>query len=145
MASTVPPAPEAPVAPTAPDASAMPLAIPVAEAPAEPTNLDEAVAYARARLAREVGPAFRAGLPAGEVVAVKVPFRTRAGTHEYMWVELTEWDGSLLTGRLANDPRDVPGMRKGDVVRVNEAEIWDYVWKRADGTREGGWTKAFVR
>lgn len=146
----------------APVAEDAPPPVPVAEAaPVEPAGigarrpsatdaaapaatLADAQRLARERFARVVKPAFVAGLPPGEAVAVKAPFRARSGDDEYMWVELRRIDGAELSGVLLNEPYDVPGLRKGDPIQLSEADIFDYVWKRADGSREGNTTAAFL-
>jgi uncharacterized protein YegJ (DUF2314 family) len=129
-----------------------PLAIPVGEpaaaAPvpaAAPATLDEAKAAARERFETTVRDAFAKGLPAGSVVAVKAPFRTSAGGHEYMWVELRRWEGDVLAGVLKNQPVDVPGLQKGAAVTVRLADVYDYVWVKADGTKEGNTTAKFLK
>lgn len=119
---------------------------PSASAPADaaPTTLEAAQAAARARLTGPVRAAFEAGLPPGDALAVKAPFRTRAGGIEYMWVEVRSWTGDTLSGVLANAPWDVPDLRKGDTVDVPIADVFDYVHKRADGTKDGNTTAAFL-
>ncbi len=114
-------------------------------APTGPTNLDEAQRLAFDRFDRVVAPALRAGLPKGDAVAVKVPFRTRAGEVEYMWVELADVRGDELSGTLLNQPNDVAGLNKGDPITLRRAEMFDYVWKKSDGSREGNTTARFVR
>lgn len=141
-AAPVAPSPEAPVAASPP---AVP-GLPAAQLPEEPPqSLEEAQRQALARLDGPVRDAVIAGLPAGSAVAVKAPFRTAAGGVEYMWVELTRWDGDVLAGVLMNEPYDVPDLRKGQTVTVKRADVFDYVWKRADGTREGNTTAKFVK
>lgn len=136
------PAPTEPpvqVAAVAPVASA-----PASDVPPAPRSLREAQVLARERLESVVRPVWDRGLAPGEKVAVSVPFTTRTGTREYLWIELTEWRGDRMKGVLANEPINVPGLRKGDVVDVVQGDVFDYVWKRPDGTREGNWTRGFV-
>jgi hypothetical protein len=137
-AAAIPPQPEP--APTAPGAAPLP---PSPE-PLVPTSLEDAQREARERFARDVRPAFERGLPPGEVVAVKAPFRTRTGGTEYMWVELRSVSGDELRGVLVNEPYEVAGLKKGDAVTLSQRELFDYVWRRADGSREGNGTSAFL-
>jgi hypothetical protein len=109
-----------------------------------PTSLQEAQALAASRLEVVVRPAFTAGFPTGEVLAVSVPFETTSGGLEYMWVEITAWNGTELTGVLANQPLAVLGLNKGDTIKLQQSDIFDYVWKKADGSREGNFTAHFV-
>ena len=99
----------------------------------------------QARFQSVVRAAWEQGLAPGEVVAVSAPFRSRAGGKEYMWVELRSWEGGQLSGVLVNQPDDVPGLKKGDTVQLSTEEVFDYIWKKVDGSREGNLTAAFTR
>ncbi len=123
-----------------PMATAAPPAAAVAEAP---STLSEARAAVRAALAGPLRAAFQQGLADNEVIAVSVPFRNRSGGSEYLWVEVDRWDDRGMGGRLATEPYDVNGLHKGDTVAVNVADIYDFVWKKADGSKEGNVTRPF--
>ncbi len=139
---------EAPIAPPARDppaaepVSALPP--PSDSIPDRPTALLAAQSAARERFARVVGPAFAAGLASGDAVAVKAPFATRTGGTEFMWVELQSISADTLRGHLMNEPFAVESLHKGDSVTVNQPEIFDYIWKKSDGTREGNTTAMFL-
>lgn len=151
------PVPAAPLAaPAAPVAEVAPAPVPAP--PPEPTvdrsppppvgkprDLDEAKSMVQARFQSVVRAAWEQGLGPGEVVAVSAPFRSRSGGKEYMWVELRSWEGGQLSGVLVNQPDDVPGLKKGDIVQVSTEEVFDYIWKKADGSREGNLTAPFTR
>ena len=143
--SSPPPVPATPGPAEAEDGPIPAISAARTEAAPPPASLAEARAAARDRFARVVKPAFLAGLATGEAVAVKAPFRARSGDDEYMWVELRRVDGATLEGVLLNEPFDVPGLRKGDSIQLGEEDVFDYVWKRADGAREGNTTAAFLR
>ena len=134
--------------PIAPEAAQPPPALsevrPADEAMSGPASLADARDEALRRFDGPVRAAFAAGLAVGEAVAVKAPFTTTSGHHEYMWVELRAWDGDTLRGVLKNEPRDVAGVHRGDEVELSRAEVFDYIWKRADGTKEGNTTARFV-
>ena len=136
------PPPVAIAAATPAPAPALP---PIATDRPAPATLEDTQRLALDRFARVVVPAFQAGLPSGEAVAVKVPFPTRVGGVEYMWVELTSVRGDELAGTLLNDPYDVDGLNKGDPITLRQGEMFDYVWKKADGSREGNTTAPFLR
>lgn len=112
---------------------------------APPQSLAEAQARVVEALANAVYPAFVSGLAPGEVLAVNVPFRDQFSGSEYLWIEVTSWSGATLTGRLATQPANVLGLTAGQVVSVQQSDVFDYVWKRADGTKSGNWTKPFRR
>lgn len=112
--------------------------------PSPPRSLAEAQARALTRLDTVVRAAWEAGLPAGAAVAVSAPFRTRSGSVEYLWVELRQWSAGNLSGVLVNEPYDVANLHKGDTVAVRQPDVFDYIWKKGDGTREGNSTAPFV-
>lgn len=61
-----------------------------------------------------------------------------------MWVEVVSWRGGKLEGFLDNTPEQVPSLKLGAKVTVNEAEIFDYIYTKADGTEEGNETQALM-
>lgn len=145
-----PPAQIAAVEP--PPAASPPLAVPAEPLPperrtdaVEPRTLQEAQAAALRAFDTRVRAAWEAGLPAGEVIAVQVPFTDTQGRKEYVWAELRTWEGDRLTGVLVNEPYAVPTLKKGDVVEFRRADVFDYIWRRADGSREGNTTAAFLK
>ncbi|MSQ03453.1 MAG: DUF2314 domain-containing protein [Myxococcales bacterium] len=114
-----------------------------APAPAAPPST---LAEARAAVAQALvalGPTWAGGLPRGDTLAVSTAFTTREGGKEYLWVEVTDWKGGELSGRLATEPAQVEGLRKGDEVNVRLEAIFDYVVKHADGRKEGNVTRPF--
>lgn len=84
--------------------------------------------------------AFRRGLRPGEYIQVKAPFATRDGGHEWMWVEVTNWEGDAISGLLRNEPFNVPGLHGGQMVKVSQSKVFDYIWQGADGRQEGNQT-----
>lgn len=77
-------------------------------------QLEHASQLARTRL-----PALRAefqeGLAPGEFILVKAPFDTPTGGREWMWVEITTWQGDRISGLLKNEPRDIPTLHGGQI------------------------------
>ena len=111
----------------------------------EPRTLQEAQAAALRTFDTRVRAAWEGGLPTGDVIAVQVPFTDTQGRKEYVWAELRSWEGDRLTGVLVNEPYAVPSLKKGDVVEFRRADVFDYIWRHADGTREGNTTAAFLK
>lgn len=142
--------PEAPGEAPAPVASAASLtAVPAPAAatvpdPPRPNTLAEAQAAARARLTGTVHSAYERGLQPGERLAVSVPFPNPDGTREYLWVEVRGWRGSIISGVVATTPAKTRAVVAGQSVTVDEGQVFDYVWKKADGTREGNTTAGFL-
>ncbi|HKV92913.1 MAG TPA: DUF2314 domain-containing protein [Candidatus Angelobacter sp.] len=83
--------------------------------------------------------AFDAGLPPGEYIDVKAPFKSDGGK-EWMWVEISRWKGKTITGTLQNDPVDVRDLHAGQIVEVNEDEVFDYIHYYPDEHTEGNTT-----
>ncbi len=116
--------------------------LPAPSRPSAPTTLDEARAAVRESLVT-LESAWAAGFPPGDVLAVCVPFTTASGGKEYLWVEVTRWQEGGLSGRLATEPSAVPGLHQGDTLNVRQADIFDYVYRRADGSKTGNLTRPF--
>jgi uncharacterized protein YegJ (DUF2314 family) len=108
---------------------------------------DEELKAASARARRRL-PAlrdeFNKGLAPGEVVLVKAPFDTADGGTEWMWVEVTSWDGDKITGLLSNDPQNIPSLHAGQSVMVSESRVFDFIRQRADGSAEGNETAKLI-
>jgi uncharacterized protein YegJ (DUF2314 family) len=108
-----------------------------------PTKHDE-VLEAASRQARTKLPALRAefnkGLAPGDCIQVKAPFDRPDGGSEFMWVEVTSWQGDKITGLLSNEPFYIPTLHGGQIVEVSEAKVFDYIRRHTDGTSEGNET-----
>ena len=87
---------------------------------------------------------FNHGLQPGEYIDVKAPFATDSGGREWMWVEVRTWKGDRIEGTLQNEPDDVKQLRSGQDVVVSQAELFDYLFHRADGRVEGNTTGAII-
>jgi uncharacterized protein YegJ (DUF2314 family) len=107
--------------------------------PPDDPELERAEAEARARLP-EARRRFQAGLGPGEKLLVKTAFPIGDGAHEHLWIEIDEWLGSTLTGRVSNRPLDVE-LRSGARVTFDEQEVEDWLIAHADGTTEGWFSR----
>lgn len=103
-----------------------------------------ASARARAKLPG-LQKAFQDGLAPGEQLLIKAPFFTRTGGKEWMWVEVTQWNGDQIKGMLRSDPRDVPGLSAGQVVGARGSEVFDYLRVFPDGRTEGNETSNLLK
>jgi uncharacterized protein YegJ (DUF2314 family) len=88
---------------------------------------------------------FRAGLPPGEFICVKAPFATPDDGVEWMWVEVTSWDGDEIRGLLMNEPLNIPDLQGGQTVEVSQDDVFDYLRRRPDGSEEGNETGKLVK
>ncbi len=107
-------------------------------------ELLEASAKARAKLP-ELQKAFTAGLEPGEYIQVKAPFATPGGNREWMWVEVTSWKQQKIKGLLQNEPYEIPTLHGGQVVEVNEQDVFDYIRKYPDERQEGNTTAEILQ
>lgn len=114
---------------------------PVSDEPVMRSGDDKELAEAAKRVQAKVpdlAARARKGIPPGEVLLVKAPFDTDDDSVEWMWIDVTAWDKGTVRGHLANRPTRIKGLMSGAKVEVPEAKIADYLWKKADGTSEGG-------
>lgn len=88
--------------------------------------------------------AFRAKQPGDENFAVKTAF-AEGDEVEHMWVEVERIEGDVIYGRLGNRPENITRYMLGDPVRIDRAEVSDWVFMR-HGTMVGGYTsRVFAR
>jgi uncharacterized protein YegJ (DUF2314 family) len=97
-----------------------------------------AMAAATERARREWVTAKRHHEGGGEL-AVKLPFPTRSGGTEHIWVSVTRIDGEVVHGTLGNEPAQIEGKKLGDPVSGKVGELSDWLFFR-DGTMVGGFT-----
>lgn len=102
-------------------------------------ELLEASKAAKAKLPA-LREAFRRGLQPGEYIQVKAPFATPDGGNEWMWVEVTSWDGDVIIGLLKNEPANIPSLHGGQMVKVSQSKVFDYIRRGADGREDGNET-----
>lgn len=88
---------------------------------------------------------FKKGLAPGEYLLVKAPFKRPSGGNEWMWVEVSRWQGKKITGLLQNDPFDIPDLKAGQAVEVSESDVFDYIRVFADGHQEGNETAKLIQ
>jgi uncharacterized protein YegJ (DUF2314 family) len=108
---------------------------------------DEVILAASTR-ARERLPAlqeaFGKGLLPGEILMVKAGFDKPDGAKEWMWIEVTSWEGTRISGLLQNEPFEIPELHAGQRVTVAQHEVFDFLLKRPDGTVEGNETGPLI-
>lgn len=92
----------------------------------------------------ELRELFNAGLPPGQSILLKAPFETDNGSNEWMWVEVTTWNGDKVKGILQNEPFEVSGLSAGAIVSFSQTDAFDYIHYFADGTSEGNETGKII-
>ncbi|MCP3138603.1 DUF2314 domain-containing protein [Pyxidicoccus sp. QH1ED-7-1] len=95
-------------------------------------------------LLTRIKPRFQEGLELESKLFVKARFTTRDGGLEWMWVHVTRWEGGLLHGLLTSEPAEVPGLKAGSPVTVEEDSLFDYILEREGGTTEGNETQRLL-
>jgi len=88
---------------------------------------------------------FAAGLNPGEFIQVKAPFKTPDGGQEWMWVEITAWEGANIKGMLKNEPFNIPSLHGGQIVKVKQEDVFDFIRRYPDGRQEGNETGAIIQ
>ena len=106
-------------------------------------DLEMAAAIAKARATL---PAFWISYEApkaeeaGHSLKVRFPVPGRSNGGEHIWMaEVKKLSGGRYSGRFANQPRDLPGKRAGDLVQFAEGDISDWMFTR-NGKIVGGET-----
>jgi uncharacterized protein YegJ (DUF2314 family) len=84
--------------------------------------------------------AFDSGLQPGEYIQVKAPFTIPEGGHEWMWVEITHWSRKTIVGKLQNEPVEIRALHAGQIVQVQEDDVFDYIRSYPDKHTEGNTT-----
>ena len=86
---------------------------------------------------------FKNKLEVNEQVMIKSKF-TEGEHDEYMWISVTDWKDNTIFGRLANTPHHISNLNSGDKVTIEEADIYDYIWKKDSGQRLGNETGKLI-
>lgn len=88
--------------------------------------------------------AFASGLQPGEYILLKAPFAKTSGGSEWMWVEVSKWQGEKIEGLLKSTPREIPSLRAGQVVQVSQSRVFDYIRHYPDGREDGNSTSKII-
>jgi uncharacterized protein YegJ (DUF2314 family) len=87
---------------------------------------------------------FQQGLKPGEYILVSAPFTTTSGGREWMWVEVTKWNGDSIEGLLEGEPDQVPNLKAGQMVKVSQSDVFDYLHHYPNGQSEGNETSKII-
>jgi len=64
---------------------------------------------------------------------VKVALATPDGGEEHIWVDNLRVDGDRMFGTLANEPGNLPGMRRGSPIEIDHALVSDWSIDGSEG------------
>jgi len=87
---------------------------------------------------------FSKGLPFNSSLIIKFPFENSLNEREWMWVEITKWDGDNINGLLQNEPAIVKKLKAGQKITKNINDMFDYILNKPDGSQEGNETGAII-
>jgi uncharacterized protein DUF2314 len=87
---------------------------------------------------------YLAGLPSGEKFYVTTQLRNEDGRFEQIFILVQRIQARTITGRIASDIQVVQGYKRGDVHRVAENEILDWLIARRDGSEDGNFVGKFL-
>ena len=109
-----------------------------------PVDPDSEAWIRASKLAREDLMARKSALQKGlrphESLHVKAPFATPDGGSEWMWIDVLEWKGNTLHGRLDNEPAMTPTLKLGQKVQVLETAVADFLLEdRSTGEKHGNY------
>ena len=96
--------------------------------PKDPQSVTAATQQARANLPI-FWTAFDAA-PSKEDFVVKVGMPTRGGGVEHIWIDVAGRDGDKISGTLANEPDDLPGLKLGSRVTVKTSQVSDWAYPK---------------
>lgn len=77
-------------------------------------------------------------------ILLKAPFTTSKNTKEWIWVRIIEWNDQSIRGALYNTPINIPDFKEGVMVSILESDVFDYIYKKPDGTIEGNETEKLI-
>jgi uncharacterized protein YegJ (DUF2314 family) len=75
----------------------------------------------------------------GFAVKIRYPTGKPDGSGEHLWANNVVRDGDTVTATIANEPREVPSLAKGQRVTVPVSQLTDWMHIR-DGKYHGGYT-----
>ena len=102
-------------------------------------EMNAAIAKARATLPT-FWASYDAPKPSESGHSLKVRFSKPTSGGEHIWMaDVKKTAGGRYSGKFANEPRDLPGKRAGDVAEFKDADISDWMFTR-NGKIVGGET-----
>ena len=106
--------------------------VPVIDLSSDDAEINAAIAKGRATL-----PTFWASYDAPKPLesrhSLKVLFPYPEDDGEHIWMtDVKKIADGRYSGRFANEPRDLPGKKEGDVAEFSEADISDWMFARND-------------
>ncbi len=111
---------------------------PVVDVRTADMEMNAAIAHARDTLPT-FWASYDAPKPSETGHSLKVRFLTRKGAEHIWMAEVKKLPNGAYSGHFANEPRDLPGKREGDLVEFAQGDISDWMFMR-NGKIVGGET-----
>jgi hypothetical protein len=87
---------------------------------------------------------FLSGLPNGQTLYVWTTLHQPPNLSESVFIRVVSIEEGEITGRLASDIRLLQGYSAGQIVRIPEASVLDWLISHPDGTEEGNVVGKFL-
>jgi uncharacterized protein YegJ (DUF2314 family) len=101
-------------------------------------QLAPAVKQARATLP-QAKRRFLKGLPSGHIFFLTTRLVDPDGLFEQVFVRVRQWEGTNVSGEIANELGTVKTYRQGQLINFPESAVLDWTISRPDGTEEGNY------
>jgi len=106
------------------------------------TSFDEMIAPCIV-MARKTLPAaktrYLAGLPKDELFYVTVRLSDPDGKFESVFVQVRSWEDEKIRGFIDNEVTLIKSYKKSQTIEVNQADVLDWTFSKADGTEDGNY------
>ncbi len=109
-----------------------------------PNDSELAAAQAEARLRWPEFVSAFTGRNGNDLFFAKIPLATGAGGFEHIWLKLERLEDDWVTGTLGNVPRNIPGHRYGDRLRIPIRKVEDWAYEHNGQVIGGFTTKVFT-
>ena len=87
---------------------------------------------------------FLKGLPLGEAFFLTTRIYDENGSHEQIFVRVTEWNGKTIKGTIANELTAVKSYKFGQLIEFPESAILDWLITKPNGDEEGNYVGKFL-
>lgn len=110
----------------------------------ENAKMEAAIARAQNELPQFIATLRKPPKGASQFMVKKFFEAANGAPSEGMWVEVQGYDRGEFSGVLINEPLDVPNLKKGDSLKVKEADVIDWGYYPEVGDLVGGYTNKVV-
>ncbi|MDX1629264.1 MAG: DUF2314 domain-containing protein [Fulvivirga sp.] len=87
---------------------------------------------------------FLKGLNEGQAFFLTTRIYDKNGNFEQVFVRVTNWEGSNISGTIANELKTVKNFSYGQLINFPESAVLDWLITNPDGTEEGNYVGKFL-